>query len=85
MLSILTVSLTLVYLAVLACHIFELPMYKIIKAPTVFLVSLVVAPSLSLTTIIVFALIGVFRGYKDKDLEEAPVSTVVRTATGQDV
>ena len=83
--SMVTVILTLFYLWLFADHLLEMKMCDIMKAPPIFLVSLVVTPILSLTTIIVFALIGVFRGYRDKDLAEVPLSTMARAATGQDV
>ena len=83
-LSALTICLTLFYLWVLADHLLSASADDIMSAPAVFLMSLVVAPILSLTTIMVFALIGVFRGYRDSDIREIPVSTIVRVAAGQD-
>ena len=36
------------------------------------LTALIVAPIVSMTTIMIFLLIGVFRGYTDNDMKQAP-------------
>ena len=43
-------------------------------------VALIVAPIVAITTIIVFVLIGVFRGFRDRDMDNIPMQTMVRNA-----
>ena len=43
-------------------------------------VALIVAPVIAVTTITVFILIGVFRGFRDRDMGNVPVQTILRNA-----
>ena len=41
-------------------------------------IALIVAPVIAVTTITVFILIGVFRGFRDRDMGNVPVQTILR-------
>jgi len=41
---------------------------------------LIVAPIAAIATIVVFVLIGVFRGFRDRDMDNIPAQTALRTA-----
>ena len=41
-------------------------------------VALIVAPIVAITTITVFVLIGVFRGFRDRDMDNIPMRTMLR-------
>ncbi len=43
-------------------------------------IALFVSPILSITTIMIFLLVGAFRGFREKDMENLPVSTIAREA-----
>ena len=43
-------------------------------------IALFVSPIVSITTIMIFLLVGAFRGFREKDMENLPVSTIAREA-----
>ena len=43
-------------------------------------IALFVSPIISITTITIFLLVGAFRGFKEKDMKNLPVSTIVNEA-----
>ncbi|MYE03033.1 MAG: hypothetical protein F4Y03_17505 [Alphaproteobacteria bacterium] len=60
------------------------PLARISENGVALNVALIVAPIVAVTTITVFVLIGVFRGFRDKDMDNIPVQTMLRTAGGQE-
>ena len=56
------------------------PLAKPAKDAAALNIALIVAPIAAVATIAVFVLIGVFRGFRDRDMDTIPVQTMVRTA-----
>ena len=49
--------------------------------PRGYLVALAVSPIISATLIVIAVLIGVFRGFQDKDIDAVPADTLARSIT----
>lgn len=85
-----TVAIILLYLAGFSYVVFDLfyagacgePPGAGGFPPTLFLVSLFVTPVVSMTAILVFALVGVFRGFRDRDIGNLPVTPAAKVITG---
>lgn len=75
-------------IAIVAAAYLEWEIMKYIMAPgsnpdSMFFV-VATAPILSATAIVVFFLIGVFRGFHEKDMSRLPTRTIFKTATSGD-
>ena len=56
------------------------PLAKTSDSTVALNIALIVAPVVAITTITVFVLIGVFRGFRDRDMDSIPMRTVLRNA-----